>query len=156
MPDEDVSVETQIAAAAERLYDLVSDVTRMGQWSPETTGCKWVGGASGPAPGARFRGTNRAGWRRWMTQCRVLEAERGRRFAFDVGVGPIAVSRWTYLFEPAEGGTRVTESWHDRRGEWMVGLSARMMGVSDRREHNRLGMEQTLANLKGFAESENP
>jgi len=154
MPDEDVSFEAEIAAAPERLYDLVSDVTRMGEWSPETTACTWVGGATGPVSGARFRGSNRAGWRRWVTQCQVVEADRGRCFSFDVGVGPLPVSRWTYRFEATGQGTKVSEEWHDRRAEWMLRISGRLMGVPDRREHNRRGMEQTLSNLKRFAESE--
>ena len=65
MEHEEVSVT--IAAPAERLYDLISDLPRMGEWSPENCGGKWVKGATGPVVGARFRGHNRKGWRRWTT-----------------------------------------------------------------------------------------
>ena len=46
------------------LYELVADLPSMGRISPENTGGKWVGGATTPRVGARFRGTNQAGWRR--------------------------------------------------------------------------------------------
>lgn len=56
-----------IAAPAEKLWSLVSDLPRMGEWSPENAGGKWVKGATGPALGARFKGNNKNGVRRWST-----------------------------------------------------------------------------------------
>ncbi|MDQ1393142.1 MAG: hypothetical protein QOF30_2119 [Acidimicrobiaceae bacterium] len=88
-----VRVEQRIAASPEALYDMVSDVTRMGSWSPETTSARWLGGADRPAPGARFKGANKHGWRRWHTTCTVVAAEPGRRFSFDVGFGPLPISQ---------------------------------------------------------------
>lgn len=149
---DEVTVETDIDASPERLYDLVSDVTAMGRWSPETTGCRWIGGASGAAVGSRFRGSNRDGWRRWSTTCRVVTAEPGREFAFDVSLGPWPISSWVYRFDAVGGGSRVTETWRDKRPALLVRLSPTVMGVPDRPEHNRRGMEKTLENLKGFAE----
>ena len=57
----DVEVERTIAAAPEKLWALVSDVTRMGEWSPETVGCEWVGDPKEPVIGARFKGRNQRG-----------------------------------------------------------------------------------------------
>ena len=75
-------MNTHVSAPPEKLYDLVSDVTRMGEWSPETAKCESIGGATGPAVGARFKGTNkRRVW--WSTDATVVAAERGRRFAFE-------------------------------------------------------------------------
>jgi hypothetical protein len=51
----------RIAADALRLWEMVSDVTRMGEWSPETTGAHWLDGASGPVVGARFKATTAGG-----------------------------------------------------------------------------------------------
>src|SRR5438270_13263418 len=107
----EVSVEEHVQAAPDKLYELVSDVTRMGEWSPETTSCKWLGGATDPAVGARFRGSNRSGWRRWSTTCTVVEADPGRAFAFEVKVGPFPVAKWTYEFAAEGQGSRVTERW---------------------------------------------
>jgi uncharacterized protein YndB with AHSA1/START domain len=147
-----VTVERVIAAPPQVLYRLVSDVTAMSRWSPETTGCRWLGGATGPAVAARFRGANRQGWRRWSTTCTVVTADEGARFAFDVDLGTLPISRWCYDFAEDGDSCRVTETWTDRRPGWMVRLSPVVMGVSDREGHNRAGMETTLANLARAAE----
>lgn len=147
MPEEDVSVSARISAPAEELYALVSDVTRMGEWSPENTGGRWRGGTTEPVVGARFRGSNRRGWRRWSTNCTVVEARPGRRFTFDVAVGFVPASRWTYDFRPDGDVTVVTETWTDRRPRWLDIVAGATMGIHDIREHNRENMEQTLAGL---------
>ena len=63
---------------------------------------------------------------------------------FDVKAGPFDISRWEYAFEPADGGTRVTESWTERRPKLMELMSRPIMGISDRAGHNRTTMEATL------------
>ena len=54
-------VTIDVSAPPERVYGLISDITRMGEWSPECRRCEWIDGATGPAVGARFRGHNRLG-----------------------------------------------------------------------------------------------
>ncbi len=66
-----------IAAPADRLWSMVSDVTRMPEWSPETYRTSWLGGATGPAVGAKFRGWNKKGPIRWATNPKVTECEPG-------------------------------------------------------------------------------
>ena len=150
----DVSVTTEVEAPPERIYDLVSDVTRMGDWSPEAVGARWLRDASGPAVGARFKGKNQKGWRRWSTTCEVVEADRGRRFAFRVtSVGGLPVATWRYRMERAGDRTTLTEEWTDDRAGVMNLLGKLATGVADRKEHNRAGMEQTLASLKAAAEA---
>ncbi len=154
MPDvREVEVDELIAGAPETLYALVSDVTRMGDWSPENKACRWVGGATGPALGARFKGANRRGWRRWSTTCTVVTADPGHTFSFKVAFGPLPVAVWTYSFAAEGAGTRVTESWEDRRPGWMKVASPVVMGVGDQASHNRAGMRKTLAELRRAAEA---
>lgn len=148
----DVEVTEQVAADPVEVWRLVSDVTRMGSWSPETTACRWINGATGPVVGAKFRGTNRRGPLLWQTTCTVTAAEPGRRFAFDVTFGPAAISSWAYDIESVEGGCVVTESWSDRRVGAMRAASMPVMGIRDRAAHNRRGMVATLAALKAAAE----
>jgi hypothetical protein len=50
------SVTVHMDASPDRVWELVSDVTRVGEFSPETFEAEWLGGASGPEVGARFRG----------------------------------------------------------------------------------------------------
>ncbi len=147
----EVTVALDMRADPHAVYALVSDVTRMGEWSPETTSCRWVDGV-GPKVGARFHGTNRHGFRRWSTSCLVTAADPGARFSFDVRFGPFAISTWSYEFETTASGCTVTESWTDRRPTWMRVASPAAMGVMDRDAHNRANMETTLARLKAAVE----
>lgn len=147
----DISTSREIAAPPERVWALVSDMTRMGEWSPEATGGTWLGGATGPAPGVRFRGTNRDGWKRWSTTCTVTDCVPGERFAFAVTAGPAKVATWAYDIEPTDAGCRVTESWTDDRSSFFAAVNKRVMGVKDRAEHNRTNMARTLEALERAA-----
>jgi uncharacterized protein YndB with AHSA1/START domain len=151
---EQVSVTKDIAAPAEAVWAMVSDVTRMGEWSPENEGGEWLRGATGPQPGATFRGTNRNGKKQWKTVATVVDAEPGRVFAFRVkAAGGLKVAEWRYAFEPTATGCRVTETWIDQRGVVVKTLGKPVSGVGDRAAHNRAGMEQTLARLAAAAET---
>ena len=148
----EISVERSLAADPGIVYDLIADVTRMGQWSPETRSCRWVRGASSAKVGARFRGSNRNGWHRWSTTCTVTAADPGRRFAFDVDLFGVPVATWSYDITPEDGGSRVIERWADRRPGWLERISPVATGVRDRAERNRAGMAETLDRLRQAAE----
>src|ERR1700752_2777029 len=90
------SASIDIGAAPELVYDLVSDITRMGEWSPECTGGRWLGGATGPAVGARFKGTNKKRLA-WSTKSKVVVAQPGRCFTFDRDRPLLfGVMRWSF------------------------------------------------------------
>ncbi len=150
---EPVRVATTIEAPAELVWDLVADVTRMGEWSPETRSCRWLGTATGPEVGARFTGRNTYRGRRWQTVCTIIAAERGRDFAFDVVGAGFDVATWRYEFRSVPGGCEVIETWVDRRNAVMRLGGVLTLGILDRADHNRRGMERTLAQLKAAAES---
>lgn len=142
-----------VSRSPEDLYEMVSDVTRMGEWSPVCKACWWDDG-DGPRPGAWFTGRNELPGRTWETRSMVVAADRGREFAFAVGG---AWARWGYTFTPVGGGTQVTESWeflpegitrfHDRYGPDAEAE------IADRAEAARTGIPLTLAALKRAAES---
>ena len=142
-------------APPEKVYDLVSDVTRIPEWSPECVRCHWIGGATGPAVGAHFKGTNRRGLMRWSTKPRVVAADPGREFAFVANAIPVGdTTKWTYRFEPSpSGGTDVTESFeivHDVPRYIVFG--ERLMGIKDRRADLQKNMQETLGRLKAAVE----
>jgi len=144
------SVERTIAAAPEALYNIVADVTRIGELSPECTGAEWIGGATEAVAGARFKGTNELGKSRWSTKPVVTEAQPGEVFAFKVpmGFGPT----WRYEFHACEGGTRVVESVQQQKvSPWFIRRAQRKAGVTDRTANVTTGMQQTLANLETIA-----
>jgi hypothetical protein len=152
-PDPADVVSLRIDAPADRLYALVSDPAGMGRLSPECTGGKWLGGATGPAVGARFRGYNKRGIVRWFTTSTVVAAEPGRHYAFETGDSG---TRWGYRFEPGgEGeGTLVTEY---RQASKPYPLLAKLFttvllgGVGDHTEELRDGMRRTLERLRELA-----
>jgi uncharacterized protein YndB with AHSA1/START domain len=151
---EQVSVTREIGAPADAVWAMVSDITRMGEWSPENEGGEWLGGATGPQPGATFRGTNRNGKKKWQTVATIVEAEPGRTFSFRVkAAGGLKVAEWRYAFESTTTGCRVTETWVDQRGVIVKTLGKPVSGVGDRAAHNRAGMEQTLERLASAAET---
>jgi uncharacterized protein YndB with AHSA1/START domain len=142
-----------INAQPERLYGMVSDLSRMGEWSPENQGGKWVGGATGAAEGAKFKGRNRQGWHRWSTVATVVSANPPKEVAWESTYMGMKIALWRYRFEPnGDGGTTVTESTEDRRGRTMHILGRVGSGVADRDAENRKNMRATLEQLKAAAE----
>src|SRR5262245_24591423 len=106
------SVTVHTDAPPEKIWALVSDVTKIGLYSPETFEAEWLDGATGPAEGARFRGhvkRNGKGPVYWTT-CTVMRCEPGKEFAFGVGSSDRPLNVWSYTLAPDSDGTDVTES----------------------------------------------
>lgn len=142
-----------IARAPETLYEMVSDVTRMGEWSPICKACWWDDGEHLQV-GAWFTGRNELPERTWETRSQVAVAEPGREFAFMVGGSLV---RWGYTFTPVEEGTEVTESWDFLPGgiamfEERFGDDAPAQ-IANRSETAERGITTTLAAIKKAAES---
>ena len=148
-----ISRSIAVSASPGLVWSLVTDLPRMDRFSPENIGGHWVG-AQGAALGARFRGTNVNGGKRWQTKVRVVGFTPGRRFAFDVRTPfGVRVSRWEYEVTPAEVGCVLTEHWY-RVGNWVVRrfLGPRVTGRADRPGFNTYSIDCTLAAVKEFAE----
>lgn len=134
------------------VWAAIADVTRMGEWSPECVACRWVGGADGPATGARFEGDNVAKVgskvvKRWTTTSEVTACEPGAVFEF-VAEG---YTTWRYEFAPDGAGTRVTERFsYDPKGFQGFMYDT----VLRRRTGMTKGMEATLARVKAAIEAQ--
>lgn len=95
----------------ERVWELLANLDRMGEWSPECYSVSWLDGASSPARvGARFKGRNRWGPVRWTMSCEVKTAEFAREISWSTVKRGRELVRWRYRFEPAGGGTEVIQS----------------------------------------------
>ena len=147
-----VEVRRSVAATPAVVWGLVADITRMGDWSPETTRAAWRDRAGGPAVGARFTGWNQRGSKTWSSTCTVTACDPGRSFAFDVAIGPLSVAHWAYDLEPTAAGCTVTERWEDRRGRLVTWVSPAVTGTRDRAARNRETMTVTLDRLAAAAE----
>ncbi len=148
-----VSASTDIYSDPKVVYDLISDLPRMGEWSPENCGGKWRGGATGAEVGAKFKGKNKIGKRSWSTDVTITEATAPEKFAFQVTALGMPISVWSYEITPIASGCTVTETFEDTRSGFLTKVGGLLTGVKDRDAHNRPGMETTLANLKKAAEA---
>jgi hypothetical protein len=145
-----VTVTRVIPAEASTLFNIVSDITTMPSHSPETVATEWLDGATGPAVGARFKGTNNLGPNKWSSKPTITELVDGRVFAFKVP-GKTGAT-WTYTFEPTANGTIVTESMAQTKPSPLpIRLLLRRAGVTDRAANLRDGMTRTLERLEATA-----
>jgi hypothetical protein len=147
------SVTVHMAASPQAVWQLISDVTQVGRFSPETFEAEWVGDATGPTLGAQFRGhvkRNGRGPTYWTT-CTVVTCDPGLAFAFTVDVAGRPVNTWRYDLKPSGDGTDVTESF-ELADNVMNRLYWRAMGWA-RGKTNRNGMQQTLDSIKNVVEA---
>lgn len=146
-------VEMEIEAEAGLLYDMVADLPRIGEWSPECERVEWEGEVDVPTQGTTFVGHNAVGPGRRIRYSRhgeVLVAERGKEFTFITDEGGRPSTLWRYRFEPTANGTKVTEGYEVR---W-IPTWARILDVPLNRHKDLLkGMRTTLGRLKVAAES---
>lgn len=149
------SVSAYMAAPADVVYQMVADVTRMPEFSPEVRRCTWLDGATGPTVGARFAAVNKVQrGPAWTNKPVVTVVEPGRVFAFARTEKFGGTVEWTYRFEPEGSGTRVTESYEVTRPITPIGwfIIGGLFGRKDRRADLRAGMEQTLARMRAVVE----
>lgn len=102
---ETLTASTEVQAIAEQVYAVISDVTRIPQWSPETKRAERI-------DADHFRAWNRRRLGRWQTRAKIVDADPGHRFSFVVQAFGGDWTEWTYLMEPGShpGSTRLTES----------------------------------------------
>jgi hypothetical protein len=104
-------VEVETDASPEAVWAVVSDVTRVGDWSHECLAGEWVDGATGPQVGARFRGRNRVDRRSWSRVNEIVSMDEPREIVWRTV--PTALfpdsTRWTITLEPVGAGTRIVQ-----------------------------------------------
>jgi hypothetical protein len=141
-----------VEAPPEHVYEIIADVTRIGELSPVCKAAWWDEGAE-PVEGAWFTGRNEMEGRDpWERRCEVVTAEPGRAFVWVAGGREEGVVEWAYRFRPVDEGTEVEESWTILR------MVDRLRDLGDEvltsmKAGTEVGIERTLANLKKVAES---
>jgi uncharacterized protein YndB with AHSA1/START domain len=146
------SVTVHMAAPPEKIWDLVSDVTKIGRYSPETFEAEWLDGATGPTVGAKFRGhvkRNGKGPIYWTT-CTVTDSVPGQSFAFGVGPADKPLNVWSYTMVATANGTDVTESF-TLAPTALLKFYWAILGWA-RGKTNRDGMQTTLERIKAEVE----
>lgn len=160
-----VEVETLVSADPGIVWDLLADITRVPEWSPECVHTAWLDRAPGIRAGTRFKGRNRArnGFE-WTVTCVITQAERPRTFAWTVLADPqepgIVSSYWSCELQPVlPHGTLVRECFTHGPGgsglRWMAEQNPDRAEdlIEDRRRRLQENILQTLAKMKAAAEA---
>lgn len=146
------SARIDIAASPELVFGLITDITRMGEWSPECYRCAWLDGATSAHVGARFRGHNKLGRIRWATTAVITALEDSRLLAFTIVHDKTGrdETAWRYQLAPSPSGTMLTESFEFL---WCpVASRIAELPVPRGSQVNR-GIRHTLRAIKAVAEA---
>ena len=145
-------VSLHIKASPAEVWDLVSDITRIGEFSPETFEARWRHGYDHAEVGAKFKGhvkRNGVGPTYW-SPCTVTRCEPERHFEFTVGTDTTSLNNWGYQLQAQNDGTLVTEYF---RLETSIPMRVywTLLGALRRRTNER-GMRTTLERMKAVLE----
>jgi len=174
-----VEVEVGVATSPEAVWKLITDVVRIGEFSPECARAEWLDGATGPAIGARFAGTNRRSLPReftgtddladtlseWTRACTVTASDRPRVFAYVVGdrIDGSPASEWRFEVTPDARGSRLVQRFrHLPQGRTGTRLMAENQPeraaeiVAWRRGDLTTAMRQTLDRMRSDLENRSP
>lgn len=150
----EISDSVTIHATPAEVFDLVSDITRTGEWSAQCHRAQWDSDARGD--GATFTGHNRTAEREWSTVSEVVSARPGQEFSWQVTASG---TRWGFRMEPVnrrEDATVLTEYtaftadgeqyFRQKFGDDAAAQEA------DRKDAATYGITETLQNIKGILE----
>ena len=150
------TVDRYIEAPPEALYDVIADVTRTPEITPDIVKVEWLDGATGPAIGARFKAINKQGrGPNWSNKPVITVLEPGRAIAWARTEPFAGTVEWRYRFEPEGTGTRVYESYEVTKQLRLMGwfIIGTLYGMKDRRSDLRASMLRTLDRLAEMTEA---
>jgi uncharacterized protein YndB with AHSA1/START domain len=144
-----LQAQVDINAPVSKVWALVSDFSRMPEWSPQ---CRWMRSLGPLRHGTRTLNLNRRNYLFWPTTCTVTELIPDHKLAFRVNANNTI---WSYELQPIPEGTRVIESRHAENGVKPVSSMAvnALFGGTTNFERELIdGMNSSLANIKAAAE----
>ncbi len=146
-----LQAQIDIDAPVTKVWELVSDLSRMPQWSPQ---CRMMKARGGPLrQGSKTVNLNRRKFLFWPTTSQITEFIPEKKLAFRVNDNGTV---WSYELEPTATGTRLMESRHAENGVKPVSnmlVNALFGGVPSFEQELVEGMNQSLARIKAAAES---
>lgn len=149
--DQTISASTPIAATPQQVYDIVSDIGRIPEWSPECVSADWIDADT-------FRGKNARRLGRWSTKCKVVANDPGREFTFEVQLPwGGAFTRWSYQIQPDGDGSVLTEVFTMCRdlAWYLLAFEVVALGVTDRTSDLQGNLDQSVQTIRRIAEKEN-
>jgi len=145
-----------IDAPAEKVWNIVVDMERYGEWSSENTGGYWRKGDDGnPGTGQvgdMFVGINRLGEDEWKAPVEIVEREEGKAFGFVTGGMKYNIALWKYIVEDnGSGGTKLTE-YYELRNKSPLMEENGQPEIDKRRDNMIESIRATLQGMKASAE----
>lgn len=144
-----LQAQIDINAPVTKVWELVSDLKRMPQWSPQ---CRMMKPLGSIRQGTRTINLNRRNRLFWPTTCTVMEVIPEKKVAFRVDINHTI---WSYELEPTDTGTRLVETRHAENGTTAfsnLSINALMGGVPSFERELVDGMNATLSRIKAAAE----
>jgi uncharacterized protein YndB with AHSA1/START domain len=144
-----LQAEIEINAPVSKVWGIISDLSRMPEWSPQCTATKLMGPLQ---PGTRAVNFNRRNYLFWTTLSTITEVIPEKKLAWRVTTNNTV---WSYELEPTATGTRVVESRHAENGVKAISnlvVNALMGGVPNFEQELVDGMNMSLTRIKAAAE----
>ena len=144
-----LQAQIDINAPVAKVWELVSDLKLMPQWSPQ---CRLMKSFGPLRAGTKTINLNRRGFLVWPTTSQITEFIPEKKLAFRVNENGTV---WSYELEPTDGGTRLVETRHAENGVKpfsTMTVNALMGGVPSFEQELVEGMNQSLARIKAAAE----
>lgn len=147
----------EIEAAPATVWALVSDLTRMPEWSPQVDSTRLRSGAERVELGVQFTNRNSQDDLVWITRGEVVRFEPQCALAFRIEENWVV---WSFELEATpRGGTRLTQKRAVPEGlsAHSVELTESFMGGQEVfTAQLRTGMAQTLSGIRAAAEGRPP
>ncbi len=145
-----ITASVEVDASPDTVWAVVSDVTRMPEWSPELRRL-FVVGSKEPRVGMLLVGVNRRGYAVWPTTSKVVRFEPGRAVAWRTRESG---ATWTYELEPTSTGTRITGRRDLPAFTRGTSLMAPVIGGAERHDQELAdGIRTTLERIKATIEA---
>jgi uncharacterized protein YndB with AHSA1/START domain len=153
--DRELCAETVVEAPAERVWALLTDLSRMPEWSPELVRMIPLK-PGGLRVGQWYLGVNRRKAAVWPTRSVVSALEPGRTVAWDT---TSSGARWIWELSPAGPDDSFTRVVHRRPVPHRITAMSKVFaplalgGSEGHADELERGMAQTVARLKAAAEA---
>lgn len=144
-----ISASTVVSASPDEVYAIVSDITRIPEWSPECIDCTWL-------DDKHFRGRNRRRFGRWQTVARVDANTPGSEFSFTVQFRKADFTRWSYRMQSHPDGCLLTEEFTmcAELPFAVVAYERLALGVKDRATDLQGNLDQCVRTIKAIVEAD--
>ena len=139
-----------VDASPEQVWKIVSDLKRMGEWSPQCKKMKVFGGDV--RKGTTTLNVNRKGLLVWPTTAKVVDFAPNKSIAFRITENKTI---WSYTLTPNGTGTTVVEKREAPTGTSAVSgfLVSKVLGGTEQFDVELIdGMNETLRRIKSESE----